>query len=76
MNLSALFVASALDIPLEWVIGLGLALFAANVGMWPMIEGMVERIEKEFGTKMTVVATGGLAELLLHRLPTLPGAPA
>jgi type III pantothenate kinase len=28
-----------------------------------MIEGMVERIETEFGTKMTVVATGGLGSL-------------
>ena len=28
-----------------------------------MIEGLVERIRGEFGAKMTVVATGGLAPL-------------
>ena len=31
-----------------------------------MIEGMVERIEKEFGASMNVVATGGLAPLFLN----------
>ena len=28
-----------------------------------LIEGLIERIQNEFGTSMTVVATGGLAPL-------------
>jgi type III pantothenate kinase len=35
-------------------------------GYVSMIEGMVARIEEEFGAKMNVVATGGLAPLFLN----------
>ncbi|MGY8991882.1 MAG: type III pantothenate kinase, partial [Rhodospirillales bacterium] len=35
-------------------------------GYVSMIEGMVARIETEFGAKMDVVATGGLAPLFLN----------
>lgn len=35
-------------------------------GYVSMIEGMVERIETEFGAKMNVIATGGLAPLFLN----------
>jgi type III pantothenate kinase len=31
-----------------------------------LIEGLVSRISKEFGSKMTVVATGGLAPLFME----------
>jgi len=36
-----------------------------------MIEGLVGRIEREFGAKMTVVATGGLAPLFNEATPAI-----
>jgi type III pantothenate kinase len=36
-----------------------------------MIEGLVKRIEEEFGAKMTVVATGGLAPLFAESTPII-----
>ena len=36
-----------------------------------LIEGLVARIEEEFGQKMTVLATGGLAPLFVKRCPAL-----
>ena len=36
-----------------------------------LIEGMVERIRKEFGGELTVVATGGLAPLFVGTTPVL-----
>lgn len=36
-----------------------------------LIEGLVSRIEKEFGQKMTVVATGGLAPLFMEATPVI-----
>ena len=36
-----------------------------------LIEGMIERIEHELGTKAKVVATGGQAALLAHEIPAI-----
>ena len=36
-----------------------------------IIEGLVERIQKEFGAKMTVVATGGLAPLFMEETKSI-----
>ncbi len=36
-----------------------------------IIEGMVERIQKEFGEQMTVVATGGLAPLFMEETKSI-----
>jgi len=40
-------------------------------GYVSLIEGMIARIEKEFGSKMTVVATGGLAPLFNEATPAI-----
>ena len=34
-------------------------------GSASMLDGMIDRIEEEIGTKMTVIATGGLAETII-----------
>ena len=40
-------------------------------GYVALIEGLVARIKKEFGAKMTVIATGGLAPLFADATPVI-----
>ncbi len=40
-------------------------------GYVALIEGLVARIQKEFGAKMTVIATGGLAPLFAEATPAI-----
>ena len=50
----------------EWVIGKGTVQAMQSGIYWgylSMLEGVVKRIEKEFGSPMKVIATGGLAPL-------------
>ena len=60
--------------PTEKVIGTGTVTAMQSGIFWgyvSMIEGMVKRIQDEFGAKMKVVATGGFGELFAQHTPVI-----
>ena len=60
--------------PTERVIGTGTITAMQSGIFWgyiSMIEGMVKRIEEEFGSKMRVIATGGFGDLFAEYTPII-----